>query len=183
MTSDLLMLIKIRQGSTEAFEELFRTFYSPLLFFSMSMTRREDVSKEIVQELFYRIWKNRETLSVVKSLKSYLYTAVRNRSLQYLSRERARETSLHGNIPEISAGSYSDPQYQMEFEELEKIVEKVMSDMPGRRARIFVMHREENKKYEEIAEAFSLSVKSVEAEISKALKVLRKEIEKYTAAK
>ncbi|MDD2425260.1 MAG: RNA polymerase sigma-70 factor [Bacteroidales bacterium] len=181
MTGDLLTLIRIREGSIEAFEELFRSFYSPLLFFSMSITRREDVSEEIVQEIFYQIWKNRERLTVITSLKSYLYGAVKNRSLQYNQRERAREGGKPESITGIPASGNSDPQNQMEFAELEEIVERTLAKMPERRARIFLMHREGNIKYQDIAKALSLSVKSVEAEITKALKMLRKEIEIYTA--
>ena len=74
-----------------------------------------------------------------------------------------------------------DPQESMEYSELESVINKTMERMPERRQQIFRMHRFENKKYMEIADILSLSVKTVEAEISKALKTLRKEIEYHTS--
>ncbi len=182
MTSDLLTLIKIREGNIEAFENLFREFYSPLLFFSVTITGRGDVSEEIVQELFYQIWKNREKLVILKTIKSYLYGAVKNRSLQYTQRERARNMGESSSVKEIIADRSPDPLHNLEYIELEEIIGKTLKKMPERRVRIFLMHREEDKKYSEIANALSLSVKTVELEISRALKVLRREIEYYIAA-
>jgi len=179
MAGELLTLIKIKEGNIGAFEDLFRTWYSPLFFYSMSITGRPDVSEEIVQELFYQIWKNREKLQIMKTLKSYLYGAVKNRSIQYIQRERTRAA---GEDPEhsTSAREDTDPQQCLEYKELEEIINKTMKKMPPRRLKIFMLHREENKKYAEIAGDLSLSVKTVEAEIGKALKALRKEIECYT---
>lgn len=181
MLNDLLLLKKIREGDIKTFEDIFRRYYSPLLFFSVSITGRIDVAEEIIQDLFYVLWKERENLQIIRSLKGYLYGAVRNRSLQYCEHRRITENYKESVCALGIEITDLDPQENLEYKELEEIVKKTMEKMPDRRLRIFKMHRFESRKYLEIAELLSLSVKTVEAEISKALKALRKEIEFYTS--
>jgi len=181
MFNDLLQLKKIKEGDIKTFEDVFRTNYSPLLFYSVSITGRMDVAEEIIQELFYVLWKERENLQIVRSLKAYLYGAVRNRSLQYCEHRRIVENyseSVRATGMEITT---LDAQEILESKELEEIIRKTMDNMPERRLKIFKMHRFESKKYSEIANLLSLSIKTVEAEITKALKTLRKEIEYHTS--
>lgn len=179
MLNDLLTLARIREGDIKTFEDVFRRYYSPLCWYAMSITGSMEAAEEIVEELFYGFWKNRESLPLFRSMKSYLYAAVRNQSFQYCEhqevRDRYREFVLSGEdrIRDI------DPQEQMEYQELKSLIDTTLTRMPERRLRIFRMHRVEGKKYAEIASRLSLSVKTVEAEMTKALKTLRKEIENY----
>lgn len=180
MLNDLIVLTKIKEGDIKAFEGIFRLYYSPLCLYAAGITGDRDVAEEIVQELFYVFWKEKEKIQVFRSVKSYLYGAVRNQALQYCEhqevRNRYRETVLAGK----QDSKPSDPQDQLEYKELETLVNNTLRKLPPRRLRIFRMHRFEGKKYAEIAAALSLSVKTVEAEMTKALQMLRKEIEKYT---
>ncbi len=181
MLNDLLQIKKVREGDIKTFEEIFRKYYSPLVFFSVSITRRMDVSEEILQDLFYVLWRDRANLQILRSLKAYLYSAVRNRSLQFCERKKLDNNYRESlESPDVEVDGM-DPQQSMEYMELESVINKTMERMPERRQQIFRMHRFENKKYMEIADILSLSVKTVEAEISKALKTLRKEIEYHTS--
>jgi len=179
MLDDLFVIKKIKEGDIVTFEKVFRAYYTPLCIYSSSISGRLDISEEIVQELFYVLWRDRETLQVFRSLKNYLYGAVRNRSLQYMEhrevQNKHRETTLKKG--EISG---STPEENLEYKEFEEIIEETLARMPERQSRIFRMHRFENKKYSEIAESLSVSVKTVEAEMTKALRELRKNIERYT---
>ncbi|MDR1335483.1 MAG: RNA polymerase sigma-70 factor [Tannerella sp.] len=168
---------KIRKGDIEAFERVFRRYYHPLCSYSSGITGRRDVSEEAVQEVFYQIWKDREKIRIRRSLKSYLYGAVKNLSLRYLETLSVREKHLEHIW---SADTAPSPQEQLEYRELEQIVYRTLRKLPERRMQIFKMHRVNGKKYREIAESFSISVKTVEAEMSKAYKTIRQEIEKYT---
>lgn len=179
MLNDLLTLARIREGDIKAFEDVFRRYYSPLCWYAMSITGSMEAAEEIVEELFYGFWKNRQSLPLFRSMKSYLYAAVRNQSFQYCEHQEVRNKyrefvlSGEGRIQDI------DPQEQMEYQELKSLIDITLTRMPERRLRIFRMHRMEGKKYAEIASRLSLSVKTVEAEMTKALKTLRKEIENY----
>ena len=119
MLNDLFVLTKIKEGDVKAFEGIFRLYYSPLCLYAAGITGSMDVAEEIVQELFYVFWKEKEKLQVFRSLKSYLYGAVRNQSLQYCDhqevRNRYRENVLSGNQESKPA----DPQDQLEYKELE----------------------------------------------------------------
>ena len=90
-------------------------------------------------------------------------------------RNRYRETVLTTSNPEQS----TDPHQQMEYEELQKFINNTLEKLPVRRRQIFEMHRLEGRKYVEIATQLSLSVKTVEAEMTKALRTLREEVETY----
>ena len=179
MLDELLILKKIKGGDIKAFEELFRRYYFPLCCYAAGITGHVAGTMGVVEELFYVLWKERERLQIFQSVKSYLYRATRNQSLQYCEHEevrnRYRETVLTTSNPEQS----TDPHQQMEYEELQKLINSTLEKLPERRMRIFKMHREEGKKYAEIALLLSLSVKTVEAEMTKTLRTLRKEIENY----
>jgi RNA polymerase sigma-70 factor (ECF subfamily) len=173
MFNDILLIRRVREGDIKAFEKLFRKYYTPLLYFSVGITGRRDIAEEIIQDIFYILWRDRERLNIMKSPGSYLYSCVKNSSLQYGRRERlGREYSTSLDTD----GNRYDPSADFEIKELEAILTDVLKKMPPRRAEIFRMHRFGNMKYAEIAEKMSLSVKSIEAEMSKAIAELKKEL-------
>lgn len=182
MNNDLFLIKRVKEGDIKAFETIFRKYYSPLVYYSHSITGRSDVAEDILQDLFYTLWKERERIEVFSSLKNYLYGAVRNRSLQFCERRKLDDNyrATLDNSPEVSELKNSEE--SLEFRELEEIIIKSLEKMPQRRVEIFRLHRFKNKKYREIAESLSLSVKTVEAEMTKALKTIRKEIELHTFA-
>lgn len=179
MLNELFILSKIKEGDIKAFEEVFRRYFSPLCWYAAGITGHMDVAEEIVEEFFYVFWREREKLQIFHSVKSYLYGAVRNEALRYCEhqevknryREAMQATAAHETLP--------GPEEQMEYKELQILINNALGKLPERRQRIFRMHRMEGKKYAEIASRLSLSVKTVEAEMTKALKTLRKEVEKY----
>ncbi len=180
MLGDLSELKKIKEGDINAFERVFRLYYSPLCFYAASITGKMYSAEEIVQELFYVFWKEREKIQLYHSLKSYLYGAVRNRSLQYCEHQEVKNRHREAVLSKPNRTNSSDPQDLLEYKELEDLINRTLKKLPQRRLRIFKMHRFEGKKYSEIATELSLSVKTVEAEMTKALQLLRKEIENYT---
>jgi RNA polymerase sigma-70 factor (ECF subfamily) len=175
MLKDLQLARNIRNGDIKAFEFVFRQFYTPLLYFATGITGRSDVAEEIIQELFYQLWRDREFIDIRSSLKGYLYTSVKNSALQYCRRENLGTKYSEYSKQELAVES--NPLNDLEYKEIEEFVIRALEKMPQRRAQIFKMHRFEGKRYSEIAEAFSLSVKSIEAEMSKAIKQLRELIE------
>ena len=124
---DLLTLTKIKNGDVKAFEQVFRLYYMPLCMFAASITGRMDIAEEIVQELFYVFWKERERLQLFHTIKSYLYGAVRNQSLQYWEhqdvRNRYRDAILSHPDKDDTP---DDPQEQIEYKELEALVNRTL---------------------------------------------------------
>ncbi|MDR1499701.1 MAG: RNA polymerase sigma-70 factor [Tannerellaceae bacterium] len=186
MSNDLFVLRKIKDGDIGRFETVFRLYYTPLCLFAAGITGRTDVSEEIVQDMFYMLWKERERIRIFHSIRSYLYGGVRNRSLQYCEHrevvDRHRQSVIREpeGIYELREPYGPDPSDMLEYKELESLINHTLDRLPERRRRIFRMHRFEGMRYAEIAAVLSLSVKTVEAEMTKALQTLRKEIENYT---
>lgn len=171
---EFLIYTKIRHGDIRAFEMLFRQYYEALCLYSNRIVDDMSVSEEIVQELFYKLWKDRHSIKIRLSVKSYLYGAVRNQSLQYLEHLKVRE-QYHRVTLDMDM-SNPTPLDVLEYNELKRQYESVLENLPKRRREIFQMSRIEGKSYEQIARELSLSVKTIEAEISKTLQTLRKNI-------
>ena len=143
MLNELLILTKIKAGDIKAFEELFRCYYSPLCWYAASITGRMEVAEEIVEELFYVLWKDREQLQIFQSVKNYLYRATRNQSIQYCEHEEVKERYRESVLTASSSEQATDPHQQMEYEELQKLINNTLEKLPERRMQIFKMHRKE----------------------------------------
>jgi RNA polymerase sigma-70 factor (ECF subfamily) len=180
MLNDLFIANRIKEGDIKVFENVFRDFYTPLYFYALSITGNTANAEDIVQDLFYTLWKDREKINIVHSLKSYLYKAVRNRALQFMDKQKTRKTHNDQIAISHTEGTDINPQSLLEYKELDLRLQNVMKKMPERRLHIFRLHRFEGKKYAEIADSLKLSIKTVEAEMTKTLKLFSKEIERYT---
>ena len=179
MLNDVFILTQIKEGNIKAFEALFRQYYTPLRLYAASITGEPDVAEEIVEELFYVFWKDREKLEIFHSVKNYLYRSVRNRSIQYCEHQDVKRRYQDAILSVPVNIASPDPQEQIEYKELQQIINRTLEKLPERRLHIFRLHHTEGKKYSEIASLLSLSVKTVEKEMTRALRTLRKEIENY----
>ena len=168
----LLTFNKIKDGNVQVFETLFRAYYDPLCRYAYQWVENRETAEEIVQDLFYVLWKERENLQIFTSVNGYLYRSVKNKSLQHIEQERVRN-DYRKMYAENAVIETSTPQEDLEYKELEEQIQEVLYHLPERRQMIFHMHRVEGKKYHEIARELQISVKTVEAEMSKALRELR----------
>ncbi len=168
--------IKIKNNDVEAFEKIFREYYSPLVHFVVKIVNDKDVAEEIVQEFFYQYWKNRQQMNIKFSLKSYFYQSVRNNALKYLRHESVKKNYASGVVAKNNTDSFS-PEYGEN--ELSNIIENILDNLPQRCSMIFRMNRFEGLTYKEIAGKLSISVKTVEADMGKALKAFRTKLSEY----
>jgi RNA polymerase sigma-70 factor (ECF subfamily) len=164
---------RIKQGDMEAYEALFRSLYPNLCRYAQSLLHDKDQAEEVVQEMFYRLWRDRSKINIKSSLKSYLYRSVYNNSLQMLRHEQVKE-KYHQSMKEQEAVYAPDPMDEYRYKQMERQIAKTMESLPVRCREIFYMNRFEGQKYKEIAEKLSISVKTVEANMSKALREFRK---------
>jgi len=177
MLNDLVEFKKIKDGDVKAFERIFRQYYTPLNIYAFSITGQKEVAEEIIQDIFYVLWKDRATIHILQSLRSYLYKSVKNRSLQHLKRLSMQEQHYENILKQKDSTDEPSPDELLEYKELENILTQTIQKLPERRRQIFNMHRMNGIKYKDIAESFSISVKTVEAEMTKAYRTLRKEVE------
>ena len=167
---------KIKQGNIKAFEQIFRDLYAPLCVYANKFIDDKDKSEELVQDTFYNLWKNREALNIRISLKSYLYKSVQNACLLMIQHDKVKEKYRTYVINSRNTGGEKTPDKLLEEKELDKSIQDTMKKLPERCREIFYLNRYEGLKYREIAEKLSISQKTVEANISKALKILRKNL-------
>jgi RNA polymerase sigma-70 factor (family 1) len=166
---------RIRQGDVKQFESLFRSSYVSLVRYGKTLLKDPDTAEEIVQDLFYTIWKDREKIKIESSLNGYLFRAVHNRCLHYIEHSRIVEKhaeEMSFRQPE----SPESPSDILNYKELQAKIANILEKLPDRCGKIFYMNRFEGLKYNEIAEKLSVSVKTVEANMGKALKEFRKEL-------
>jgi RNA polymerase sigma-70 factor (ECF subfamily) len=171
-------LRKIQKGDIQSFEKLFHRYYSGLSGYAETLVGKKEVAEEVVQDVFYNIWKNREALKISKSWQSYLYRAAFNNSMMYLRKMRREQPLNEGGSLDPEVGT-PDPSQLMQLNEVSEVVSKTLKDLPEKTREIFRLNRQEGLKYREIADRLSISVKTVEANMGKALKALRNSLEKY----
>jgi RNA polymerase sigma-70 factor (ECF subfamily) len=180
MIDDLLLVKRIKDNDIEAFEKLFRLYYAPLCRYADSFVNDMPASEEVVQDLFYVVWKERARLSIGISVKAYLYRAVQNRAFHYLKHVQVQEAfqeTIRDNDLETDSVT---PETELEYKELEKQLLVTLQRLPERQRRVFCMNRFDGKTYNEIAPELSVSIKTVEADMTKVLAILRKELKHFS---
>lgn len=156
----------------ETFEELFRSYFTPLCSFAQKYVRDIDEAKDIVHNVFINLWNKRDQVDLNTSLKSYLFQGVQNRSLNYI-RDRKKLVQFDTPQSEAELGQYLESRDHLETEEAEGRINRALDDLPDKCREIFLMNRFDGFKYWEIAEKLDISIKTVETQMSRALKSLR----------
>jgi RNA polymerase sigma-70 factor, ECF subfamily len=173
MIRDAEIIRRIRHGDTGQFESLFRSSYVSLVRYAGTLVRDHDTAEEIVQDLFFRLWQDREKIKIKSSLNGYLFRSVHNSCLHWIDHNRIVEK--HAAEMSVKEGENAQNTEEIiRFIELQEKVAQILERLPERCGRIFCMNRFDGLKYSEIAEKMSLSVKTVEADMGKALKEFRK---------
>ncbi len=159
------------------FEQLFRQYFGELCNFAKSFVNDEDSAKEITQNVFINLWQNKEKIDSDKSVKSYLFTSVRNRCLNHIrDNKKFRSNVLDVEITDYGTTFESD---SFSVSELETKISEALDKLPERCRQVFMLNRFEDLKYKEVAGKLNISVKTVEVQMSKALKILREELKDY----
>ena len=159
------------------FEKLFNTHYSNLCAYANNFLKDVDASEEVVQEILFKLWTNKESIVITTSIQSYLFRAVRNASLNVIKHIDIREDyKLHNEYEMQNTLSTED---EMIVSELDLKIRKAIDQLPMERKKVFLLSRYEGLKYKEIAEKLNISVSTVENQMVKALKFLRTELKDY----
>jgi len=177
-TTETITMKQITLGDLKAFEGLFRQHYQMLCGYALKFVHDSDTAEEIVQDLFYKLWEKRMELQINTSVKSYLFSAVHNRCLKYIE-HKSVEMKYRSYYLQHESEIDSEPNNAAGVRELQEIINHTLDSLPERCGNIFRLNRFEGLKYHEIAEKLSISVKTVEANMGKALKMLRKNLKEY----
>jgi len=172
----------LQRGEKGAFEEIYSDFFGVLYHLSVQYLRDEKVSEEIVQDSFMKLWEIRENLNEQFSIRNFLYTITKNNCLNYLRNQKIalkhqqniQYLEMQFNYEALEKlGSY------IEFEELRIKIDTVIAGLPLDLRETFLLSRSEDLHYKEIAEKQSISIKTVEARMTKTLRILRHELKDY----
>ena len=160
------------------FNRLFQEEFKGLVLFSVRYVKEVEAARDIVQEAFVNLWNKREEIDRSRPYKTYLTTSVKNRSLNYLRDHKKYDTHLL-----IQENLFPTPtvvqQHQMEIADLQEQINQALESLPEKCREVFLLNRQKHLKYQEIADQLGISVKTVETQMSKALKQLRHHLKTY----
>lgn len=163
------------------FEQLFKEYFKPLTAFAFKFVKDIDDAKSIVHDVFAKVWEKREEIDLSKSVKSYLYSSVNNRSLNFVRDHK--KFLKDSDISELHMADEGNDGFDiMTEEEIHKKVEDTLNQISPKAKEVFLLSRNEGLKYQEIADQLNISVKTVETHMSAALKELRKNLKEYLTA-
>ena len=173
------LVTRVKEGDQTAFELLFHFYYPGLVIYASQFTANNiSDAEDIVQNFFIRFWEKHQQLKPGDSLKSYFFSAVKNRSLDFL-KHKGVERNYIGEMIELSKNHLAYDTDLYIPSELQEKIKHSINQLPEKCRDIFVMSRLEGLKNEEIASRLQISKRTVETQISKALKILRAELKDY----
>lgn len=174
---------ELKQGKKEAFKYYYTEYYDMLLGLSIQYLKDRSLSEGIVQDAFLKLWENRSSLNPSTNIKNYLYTLVKNLCISTLRKKLSESKyKLEAEYIEMQYNYKAVWQlntYSLEYDELLNKITSILNSLPADLKTVFEMSRNESLKYFEIAQKLNISVKTVEARISKVLSILRKELKDY----
>jgi RNA polymerase sigma-70 factor, ECF subfamily len=179
------LLSELKKGDKKAFTQIFQLYHSRLSHFARSYVIDPDVAVNLVQDAFLKLWENSNKLKDSTSIAAYLYTITRNNCLNYLKHQKV-EAKYHQKITknslelDLNLGALKRLEYDLyDFEEVQQIIDRTIEMLSPQVKQVFLLSRYENLSNAEIAEKLGITVKAVEANITRALKVFRMELKDY----
>ncbi|RYE12852.1 MAG: RNA polymerase sigma-70 factor [Sphingobacteriales bacterium] len=168
-------------AQTEAvFEQVFKTYFRSLHAYACTILKDEATAEEMVQNVFYKMWEKKEQISVQQSVQAYLYKAVYHECLNYLKHTKVRAVHKSYTLHHSSEAEHTGDRATMR--ELEGRLDEALKKLPEQCRAIFQLSRFEELKYKEIAERLGISIKTVENQMGKALRIMRQELSEYLPA-
>jgi len=174
---------KIKSGDQSAFEELYNFFYPKLSYFSNQYLLDADAANNVAQDAFTELWEKRSGLHSNTNIQAWLFSVTKNKSLKLISKERSGQ-KYHDYLRirqlDVNYRSLADfDTSNFTFEELQHKIKTALAKLSPSVRLVFEKSRFEEKRNREIAEELGISIKTVEAHISKALKLLRTDLKEY----
>ncbi|WP_318350764.1 RNA polymerase sigma-70 factor [Aquipluma nitroreducens] len=169
---DVALISKFRNGDMEAFRKIYESFCEPLYRFAYSYLKDSFESEEIVQDVFLKVWEKRAEVDEQKSFKSYLYRITVNKIFNEL-KHRVVKQKYDQHLQNFDQTSIETPESSIQFQELNKKVEHLLTRLPEQQRNIFIMSRWKGLSNAEIADTLDLSIRTVENQIYRAAKFIK----------
>ena len=168
---DFQLLDHIKKDDPLALKALFIKYYNPLCYFSFQIVKSTELAEETVSDVFAELWIKRNRINIQTSFKSYLYTAVKNRSINYYKQEKRISKPIEPNQLHLVTSEAQTDQI-VNQQDLEKQIEELLNQLPEKRGLIFRMNRIDGLSYQEIADILSISIHTVQNQMINAVKFM-----------
>lgn len=168
IADDVFTLKLIKQENEMAFKGLFELYFAPLCRFVCFFIKDSKISEDIVLDIFISLWENRKTLQIQATLKAYLFQSARNRALNYI-----RDNERFVTVDNFSPWERFENDDSLETRELQHLIQEAILSLPPKCKEIFNKSRIEERSNKEIANQMNISIKAVEAQITRALRIIR----------
>lgn len=184
---DEFFLHRFKNGDELAFEKIFKSNHDQIIGFSNQFISDLDKAKSLTQEVFLNLWLNREKIETMNGIKSFLYTYAKSGCLNYIRHQKViskyEDRHLQEKEEELNREVLVSFDFNsLEFSELEELIHKAINDLPEKCRQVFIMSRFDGKMNREISEELDISVKAVEANMTRALKVMKSRLSEYLPA-
>ena len=174
-----ILLEKVKQSDKDAFHQLFTHFHDILFRFIVYRVHDPDLAEDITQDTFLRVWKTRDKIQPEKSFFSLIARIGTNLCYDHFRHMKVRRRHKD-SIPEFGRSHFDEPETMNQMTELENEIQKIVNQkLPDKCRTIFILSRIEGKSNPEIAKLLDLSVRTIENQIYRALKVLKKNLKNY----
>jgi RNA polymerase sigma-70 factor (ECF subfamily) len=183
-SEDALIISEIKNNNFDSFEVFYNKYYSSLYLYARKFITDEEIVKDILQDTFSYIWEKRVKIRINKSLTTYLYRSVHNNCINCIKKIKRKEKYISDfklkNNSFLNTGFNNETGHSLLIgSELKNEINKTIETLAPQCKRIFLLSRVKGLKHKEIAALLSVSPKTVEVQIFRALKVLRKKLKNY----
>ncbi len=176
------LLTQISLGDQTSFRQLYHQFYKKLLQFAFVLTRNKEVAEELVEDVFIKFWKNRKNAENIRNVKIYIYSATKNTCLNYLSSKAYENITQPFDAINIELANPLSPDQILIYRETYTKIKSAIETLPPRCKMIFKLIREDGLKYKEVSEILNLSVSTIEAQMTIAIRriafIIKEDLEK-----
>ncbi len=170
-SGDTIYIDELKHGDQKALEHLFQKYYYSLCHFAKSFVNCPDVADEVVTDVFLSIWQNRDSIAIQGSIKAYLFTAVKNRATNQLTKAKFIFEDLD-SLSQQAGSNEATAESPLSAHETLREVEAIIDQLPPQRRIIFKLNRLEGFRYKEIAEILQISVPTVQKQMLEAVKFM-----------
>lgn len=177
--SDKELMQEIKADNMYAFDALYEKYCKRVYKFAYSILKTREEAENMVQEVFLNLWENRHKVEKDSSIKSYMFTITYNSAVSII-RKKARESEFIEYLKSVQKIDEEPVDVALEYTELANKLDEIINSLPQRQKEVYLLHKVEGMKYNEIAERLSISVNTIENHMSRALKTIREKIGNYS---
>ncbi len=177
LNTNSILILGLKKNSHDSFQEIFELYSKPLFEFSLSYLKSKEAAEDVVQEVFIKIWDNREKLKTDTSFQSYLFTIALNTVRKHFNKLTRLNELKHNILIDSSKNKFEfddNPDYQSLLDKLDELILR----MPEKRRQVFIKKKIEEKSLKEISQELAITAKTVEYHITEAMKFLKQEFKK-----